>query len=955
VPDVQLPAGSVTFLFTDVEGSTQLFRRLGPRYPDLLGWYHELIKTAVTEHFGVFLSTQGDGCFAAFQRASDGIAAALTSQARLEERPLDQDREEFKVRMGLHTGSAVPVDGDYTALAVHRAARVSAAAHGGQVICTGVTIEAARSESSAERALSVRDLGPYVLKDFPDPEHIYQVDPIGNVGAFPPLRARSPSLHNLPIARTAFVGRERDKNEVKKLLDSDVLVTVVGSGGAGKTRLCTEVAGELASGLADGAWLVELAGLTDPALVASAVAQGLAVRVDSDLQPLDVLSDSLASKEILVVLDNCEHLLDACAELADRLLRSCPRVKILASSRERIGIPAEVVWRIPSMGVPEIGVVSSSDLAAYDAVRLFVERAMHSFPDFSLDDESAASVGEICRRLDGIPLAIELAAARVGSLRPQEIAQLLDDRFQLLSEGNRAALARHRTLRAALDWSIDLLGAPERELFARLGVFAGSWTMDAAVAICGQSGAGGSVTYLLGRLDECSLIQRATEGSGSRYDMLESVRELARAHLNEMDEGGSLRQAHLDWFTKVSEEADLESSAQRRSVDALRSDHENLRAALGFALESPGNAGSALKIASNLAPFWKIHGDANEGIGWLERALNETGPDSPDRPAALLGAGGLALVQGDYRAARSMLEQSAALFRAKGDQAGAARTGLDLAWVAWHEGDVNETSDLLEGFLATFDDAGDSKGLAQAHRMLGVIAAERHDLDVATSHLEQALSSFQRTGDLLGASSALTSLGITAEYRGDLLKACELMEDSLAIARECGDSRRVAGALDNLGFFWQQRGDLDRARDLHVESLEIFRSIGDRSFVAAALTNLGSTARQRGEFEEARTLLTESLSIARDTADRSRDVADVLEEIAALEVAEGYFDRGLMLFAAAETIREAVGYPLREFFRSMYEPLIDSARSQLPDHGEAWATGRRISVDDAIRLALRSP
>ncbi len=407
---MRLPHGSVTFLFTDIEGSTQLNRELDTEYPHLLMRYHRAVRSAVAMHHGVLIQTQGDGCFAAFADAAEGVQAAFCAQLEFVSWH-QQGHRAIKVRMGLHTGRAMPVDGDYSALAVHRAARVSSAAHGGQILCSAATLALASAALGDPRPLSAEDLGPFILKDFPEPEHLYQIVHPDLPSEFPPLRASSPKLHNLPIRRTAFIGRERDKTEIKKLLESDQLLTLVGSGGAGKTRLAIEVAGELASKFSDGAWLVELAGVTDDSLVANAVAQALAVQLTSDRAPLQTLSDELAEKQLLIVLDNCEHLLDGCAAVADQLLSSCPGVSILATSRERIGIPAEVVWRIPSMGVPAPGKDDIAELVDYDATRLFIERASHTFFGFSLDSDSASAVAEICRRLDGIPLAIELAAA----------------------------------------------------------------------------------------------------------------------------------------------------------------------------------------------------------------------------------------------------------------------------------------------------------------------------------------------------------------------------------------------------------------------------------------------------------------------------------------------------------------------------------------------------------------
>jgi predicted ATPase/class 3 adenylate cyclase len=955
VGEEKLPRGSVTFLFTDIEGSTQLFRRIESLYPVILRRHHAILEAAISGHGGVVIETEGDGCFAAFGGPAQAVSAAVAAQLQLAREPWPGGAT-VRVRMGVHTGAAVPADGTYTALAVHRAARVSAAAHGGQLLCSAATASAlgydkpeSEGHDVAERPILL-DLGPYILKDFPEPEHLFQVTHEALQRDFPPPRAQSPRRHNLPVQPTAFIGRHVEVLDVRRQVSQSRLVTITGSGGAGKTRLALEVAAQLVPDFSDGAWLVELAGLPQPDLVATAVAAALAVPA-GDLDPIDAITEALGPQHLLLVLDNCEHVLDPCAELVDRLLRSCEGVRILTTSRERIGIAAETVWRVPSLAVPDAKITAIDVLLEHDAVRLFDERARHVLPDFVLSGENAPALVELCRRLDGIPLAIELAAARVGSLEPAEIARRLDSRLDLLSRGDRAALPRHRTLRAALEWSFQLLAPSEQELFDRLGIFAGSWSLGATEAICSGSGTGLELLDDLSRLVDCSLVNRVGGSGESRFGMLESVRELARAHLAEMPSPTDLHERHLAYYAELAERAELSGAEQRPWFDRLHADHDNVRAALAYACSAPGRGEVALRMAGRLAPFWRLHGDLAEGFLWLERSLALAGGDSPERATGLLGAGGLAVTRGDYAVARRMLEESIERFRSGGEIAGAARAALDLAWVAWHEGDLDQAGQLVEGYLAVFDDAEDSKGLADVHRMLGAVAAERHDLEKATSHLERALHIFQRICDGAGAAAALSSLGITAEYRGDLVAACELMSDSLAIARECGDERRIAGALDNLGFFWQQRGDLDRARALHSESLAASRAIGDRTTQAAALTNLGSTARQGGALEEARALLGESLRISLETADRSRDVADVLEEIAAVEIAEGSFAPGLTLFAAAETIRESVGYPLREFFRAMYDPLIAEAREQLGEHVEIWEAGRRLSLDAAVAFA----
>jgi predicted ATPase/class 3 adenylate cyclase len=947
-----MPRGVVTFLFTDVEGSTQLFRRIEDRYHEILESHFRVLRAAIVSHRGTVVSLQGDGCLAAFGAVADALDATVAAQSGLLQHPWPQDAV-LKVRMGLHTGQAIPVRGDYTALALHRAARVSAAAHGGQIICSQTTADLLASHLSPGKTVGLQDLGLHTLKDFPEPEHLYQVVHPQLPVDFPAPKTISPRRDNLPVQRTAFIGRQPDLREVPRLLEHSPLVTITGPGGVGKTRLALAAAASLAPSFADGCRLVELAGLQSGSLVSTAVAEALDVAITPSRKPIDSVVDAVRHRSVLLVLDNCEHLLDACAEISDRLLDSCAGVRVLATSRERIGISGEAVWRLAPMGVPSASQPAGVSALDHDAVRLFADRAEHSLPGFALTETNAGAVIEICRRLDGLPLAIELAAARVGVLPPRGIADHLDDRFQLLTQGNRAALPRQQTLRAALEWSVDLLSDAERGLFRCLGVFAGGWDLAAAEAIDAEPAPELSTRYLLVQLVERSLVVAESGDAGARrFSLLESVRELAFAHLVAAGEAPAAQARHLALYLDLAERAKLEGDEQRTWFPVLQNEYDNLRAALTFACEAPERADDALRLAACLAPFWTMRGDLSEGAGWLERALDNAAPDTPHRAAALLGAGSIAVLRGDYRSGRIHLEESAALFRAAGDHAGAARTGLDLAWVAWHEGDIDETAELLHGYRAIFDTAGDTKGLADAYRMLGMLAGERHQLPEATAHLERALALFDRIGDDVGTAASLSSLGVLAEYRGELVAACQLMEESLAVARRCGDARRIVGALDNLGFFHQQLGQLERALELHRESLAMARDIGASSLVAAALTNLGSTARQLGDLPLAQAALRESLTIARDTSDRSRDVADVLEELAALYATAGEARRSLMLFAAAEALRDAVGYPLREYFQNMYEPIVTEARATLPDAGDVWSTGRRLPIEDALALAL---
>jgi predicted ATPase/class 3 adenylate cyclase len=482
-----LPTGTVTFLFTDIEGSTRLLQRLGERYAEVLATHHGLLRTAIQEGQGQVVDTQGDAVFAVFPRARDALLAAIATQRAVQAHPWP-DGTVPKVRIGLHTGEPVTGETGYVGMDVHRAARIAAAGHGGQILVSDVTHNVVARD--LPEGVSRRDLGEHRLRDLAHPLRIFQVLATDLPTDFSPLQSLDAHPHNLPIQLTSFIGRVREIAEVKRLLGTARLVTLTGSGGAGKTRLALQVAADVVEDYPDGVWLAEFAPIADPALVPKTVASTLNVSEQPGRDMTDTLVEALRPKSLLLMLDNCEHILAACRDLAAALLRTCPHVRILATSREGLGLPGEMVWRVPSLSVPEDirHLPRPEELLLYDAVRLFVDRAVTTTPGFTVTSENAPAVAHVCRRLDGIPLAIELAAARVKVLAVEQIAVRLDNRFRLLTRGSRTVLPRHQTLQAAIDWSYELLSDRERAVLCRLSVFAGGWTLEAAEAVCTGGG-----------------------------------------------------------------------------------------------------------------------------------------------------------------------------------------------------------------------------------------------------------------------------------------------------------------------------------------------------------------------------------------------------------------------------------------------------------------------------------
>lgn len=639
--------------------------------------------------------------------------------------------------------------------------------------------DALRRELGAEPdAASQRLYAAILAGRFPPPEPRAEADPPA------PERPRS---HNLPVALTGLVGRAREVAAVTALLPTTRLLTLVGAGGCGKTRLMLAVARQVVDRYPDGVWLVELAALADPALVPGAVAQALAVREQPGRAIRDTLADALRSKTLLLVLDNCEHLIAACAELVDTLLAAAPGLRVLATSREALRVPGEVAWRVPSLALPTARQSASPDeLARVEAVQLLLDRIRWRQPAFALTPGNAAAIAEVCRRLDGIPLAIELAAARAAILAPEQLVARLDDALPLLTGGSRTAPSRQQTLRATLDWSYRLLEEPERRLVGRLAVFAGGWTMEAAEGVCaGQGIAAAEVLALLAALVDKSLVQVEEARGQVRYRLLETVRQYAGERLAACGEADAMRRRHAAYYLAWAEQVEplLSGPAQGAWLDRLAEEYDNLRAALRWAADH-GDADTGLRLGGALWRFWSVRGPYGEGRAWLTLLLARAGSsgDTAVRAKALASAGLLAHQQGDYAAARPFFEACLALRREIGDPGAIARALTNLSFVA-----PEQAGALLEEALALGRAAGDKLGILRTLNTLGEIAWVEGDYERATPLYEESLALCRESGDRLGAIHVSYNLGSVALARGDAAGAAPYFRASLRLCRELGD------------------------------------------------------------------------------------------------------------------------------------------------------------------------
>ena len=842
------PAGAVTFLFTDIEGSTALWEDDGARMSQALAAHDALARSAVEGHHGRVVKMTGDGMHAAFDDALDALDATLEMQQALTE-PVATCGVALRVRCGLHAGVVERRDNDYFGSPVNRAARIMSAAHGGQVLLSQAVVDCVRE--ILPPAVSLRDLGKVRLKDLATPEHVYQIVHPRLRNTFPALRSLEAIPNNLPQQVTSFIGREQALMDLKRLLPKVRLLTLTGSGGCGKTRLSLQVAADLLERFPDGAWLVELAPLSDSDLVPPTVASVLGLKEEPSKPIIQTLTEYLKDKRLLLLLDNCEHLLEACAKFADALLRQCASVQIVASSREGLGINGEQAYRVPSLALPDPKKAHTPvSVAQFEAVQLFIDRALLARPDFQLTAQNASRLASVCFRLDGIPLAIELAAARVRSLSVEEINRRLDHRFRLLTGGSRAALPRQQTLRSLIDWSYDLLQDSEKLLLRRLSVFAGGWTLDAADRICaGDEVEDGEVLDLLTSLIDKSLVAVDESEAGFRYRLLETVRQYARERLVESGGTEAIRTRHRDYFLAFADEADkkLLGAEQADWLRRLEKEHDNLRSALEWS-DAEAQAQEDLRLCAAMHRFWFTRGYVAEGRQWCARIFAKGAPAQPtlEYARALNVAGSLAFHQTDYPAARTLLEQSLALSRV-----------LD------HR-----------------------KGIALALNNLGAVAIEQGDHPTARALYEESLALLRELGDRHVAAGVLGNLAMVAHECGDLDDARTLSQESLALSRELGDQGRVADALNTLGNVACDLGDLTTAWSLSQESLAIGRELGDRDCIAMSSKNLGAVAFMRGQFGEARSLYREAVAIRLELGDRL-GIARALEGAAAIAAAEG--------------------------------------------------------------------
>ena len=895
-----LPGGTVTFLFTDIEGSTRLWEQLGSAMEPVVERHDRLLREVVEAHDGAVVKCLGDGMMAVFASADAGVAAAGDAQRSLagaDWEPLPA----LRVRMGLHTAEAVPVDGDYHAPGVNRAARLADAAHGGQVLVSSTTASLVTAEE-----LGLESLGLHQLRDLSEAIEIHQLRAPGLAHDFPEPRSLDAVDHNLPAQRTTFVGRHDELEEIAALLGLHRLVTLTGLGGIGKTRLAVQVAAEVA-GEHHTVRLVELAGRAADEDLFAAVRDVLPwPGPGRGADGADGLVATIGERSVLLVLDNCEHLLHDVVRLVDTCLSRCRALTVLATSREPLGVAGEHVRALGPLSVDGDGPEPPA------AIRLFFDRARAAGGAHKLDDDAAAHVATICRSLDGIPLAVELAAARISHLTPAEIGSRIDARLGLLTARDRTTVARHRTLTAALDWSHDLLLPPEQALLRRSAVFAGPATLDALEAVT----PGGDldeleVLDLAAALVDRSLVVTEVDGGVTRHSLLETVRRYALERLGEAGEEADTRRAHARWCSEMLETAGgLMALGRAEQAEAV--------AALHWAAEVRDPM--AVELAAGSWQWWEVTGRPAEGQRFLREVLSWTAPEpSLARSALLSGAAQLAFVAGDLIGAAVMHESNIAELETLGQPAQAARSRNSLGLAHLYRGDVATAEAMVTRALADFEEAGDVVGAAYARSSLGLAAAAAQRPEEAVTHLLESLRLLREQGRSRDAASVLTNLGNIVEDQGDLQRAHRFHEGALQLHEELGDARGAALSLNNLSILAQHRGDHDHALEFAERALATFEEIGDAPGAASTVNNLANFAAEVGQHRLALDRYRSAVERFRDLRD-SRGTATSLANLADLAARCG--ETRLAWRCAIESI--AMG---RHASRSAEESAVATLRS----------------------------
>jgi len=861
---MNIPSGIVTFLFTDIEGSTKLAQEFPDKLLVYLEKHNKILYESIESNGGFVFKKAGDAYCSAFENADDAVKAAIEAQLKLSDEK--RDISVIKVRMGIHTGNAEWNGNDYMGyMTLARTSRIMSAAYGEQILVSNDAVELMKSNNE----ISCRDLGMRRLKDVIEPIRLYQVSAKSLREDFPPLKTLDARPNNLPVQLTSFIGREDEIKQIKNIFKKTRLLTLTGSGGSGKTRLSLQIAADVIDDFENGVWFIEIASLSDTASLHQAIMKVFGLKEQPNRNPEETICEYLLEKEMLVILDNCEHMIAQCANLADILLGKCPKLKIISTSREALRCDGEQIHRVRSLESPDPNEeISQENLLQYEAVRLFIERALMLNKDFRLTKDNAPYLKEICYRLDGIPLAIELAAARTKILSVEKIFDRLKDRFRLLSGGIRTALPRQQTLKALIDWSFDLLTDEEKILWRRLSVFTAGWTIEAAEEVCSDEILEKEkILDLSDQLAEKSII--VYEPEKDRYRILETLKQYGEEKLRVSNETESVMAKHLHYYMDFAEkgEVKLKGSEEKIWLEILETEHGNIQSAIEWSVTKAGDKEEGARLAGAIQIFWSIRGHITTGKRLLESVLANQSEVSKE-------------VLGKVK----------------------TRLGSQLIFL----GEFEKSKEYLEEGLVLLRECGEKKVITDTINMLGNVDLYLGDNDMAQKLFEENLSISRSTGNKHVMAITLNNLGNKKYIEGNYAEAQRLYEESLAVRRELGNVQGVAISLYNLGNITLDQCEYENSKKLFEESLEISREVGDKRMIASSLNCLGGIATMQEDYDGARKLIEESLTLNRGIGEK-RNIARSLSFLGRLEQNLGFYEKAQNIFEETFALPSQIG------------------------------------------------
>lgn len=946
---LKIPSGTVTFLFTGLEDSAKLGQENPLLYQTIQEKHDSVLKETIESNNGFIFKKTVDSFCSAFNNARDALNASVEIQRKLLNQSIDNF--EIKVRVGIHSGEAEFANGDYSGyITLSKVNRIMSAANAGQILISEPVYNAIKYDD--DNYIYFKDFGKRKLKDIVTPEHIFQVCEENILSDFPPINSLDARQNNLPVELTKFIGREKDIDEIRKLLVNTRLLTIVGFGGTGKTRLSVHIAYNMLDEFANGTWFAGLAQLSESSNVTEEIISALKITTDIKRSTLDVLVDFLREKELLLILDNCEHLINECAKITEILLQKCPKVKIIVTSRESLHISGETIYNLLPLSLPDMEKSQSMEsLAQYESVRLFIDRVLAVKHDFKIDNSNLPVVAQLCYELDGIPLAIELAAARVKVLPVEKILERLKDRFSLLTGGKRTLLPRQQTLKALIDWSYDLLSEKEKLFFSRLSVFSGGWTLEASENVCSDETIDEfEVLDLLTTLTDKSLIKVAESGYNSRYTMLETIRKYCDEKLTESGKKDELKKKQFEYFYNLVENSEIKLTSKEQSewLEIISAENENIRDCLRWSLIS--NSDSSLKMSVALGKFWELRSYFSEGLEFLKKSLeNAKSVEVVWKAKAIYWIGLFLVHQGKFEESKKNLHQCLEMFIEKNNKDGEAVTLSALGSLAVFESDYENLELFSNKSLALSREINNKSYIGRNLQNIGLGLMQRGEHDAARIKFEECISVYREINDSVQIAKLIGNIGALEYLQGNYEKAQAAFNESLKLRRELGDRQGITIALTNLGAVAYMQQNYDEAERLLEEGLEITRDLGDRRIYVVSICTLGSVAVDKGDLSKAVKMFIDAIVISNEIGDKYT-IAKGLEGLATVLMKLKKFDIGCLMASKFVSLFESTNRNVIEGELIRIEEFKTTLKSNLGDGDfkKYWAEGESMTIEKVI-------